>query len=111
MVLDLLKDGTPLFSSNPGCPVLGYQIYKDDGAGNVVSDSQPVEVKLETENVDLHSKVIVNAQAAYSSLVEGKALQFVLVAVTESGPQRQPGRSMMFELTAPPCDGTETLSV
>jgi len=33
MILDLLKDGTPLFSSNPACPVIGYQIYKDDGNG------------------------------------------------------------------------------
>jgi hypothetical protein len=71
LVLDLLKDGAPLFSSNPGCPVLGFQIYADDGTGTVVGDSQPVEVRMEEESVNLHSRFIVNSAAAIGKLIEG----------------------------------------
>jgi len=46
-----------------------------------------------------------------TKLAENLKLHFVLVAVTKSGPQTQAGRGLLFELIAPPCDGSETLSV
>jgi hypothetical protein len=60
VVLNLLDAGSPLVSSNPNCPIVGFQIFKDDGNGNIVGGSQPPEFKLETEKTNLKTKLIID---------------------------------------------------
>ena len=59
-VHDVLKDGSPLVSSDPLCPIKGFQIYKDDGNGLITGEPQPREVYLETERTNLTSNIIVD---------------------------------------------------
>ena len=43
-------------------------------------------------------------------MLAGTKLNYVFVAVTESGPKTAPGQSLLGEIVAPPC-GNEILSV
>jgi hypothetical protein len=47
-VLHVLAGGSPLVSSNPFCPIIGFMIYRDNGFGvmEVGAESNPPEAKL-----------------------------------------------------------------
>jgi hypothetical protein len=59
-------DPSPLVSSSLFCPVIGYQIYMDDGQGNIMGASQPDIAKLTQESTSLIPGVTINNAIAYS---------------------------------------------
>jgi hypothetical protein len=59
-------DPSPFASNSPFCPVIGYQVYKDDGQGNIVGASQPNVAKLTEESTSLTPGIIINNELAFN---------------------------------------------
>jgi hypothetical protein len=75
--------GAPLVSSNPLCPIIAWQIFKDEGQGIASQAAQQLAVLEDATKVD--SNVIINNELAINKMLHSNPPQraiLVLVGVT-----------------------------